>query len=91
MSNVSDLINNFSVPAPFSVPSCICPMSKPCVAWGFTQKMAVLGLGSSLLGVCATVGFIYFFKNLNQIYPRMRKISFHLNSILKNRFELFCI
>ena len=44
MSN--NLTNLSDIPAPFSVPSCICPSSPPCVAWGFTQKMAVLGFGS---------------------------------------------
>ena len=81
MSNVSDL-NNFSVPAPFSVPSCVCPISSPCVAWGFKEKMAVLGLGSALFGVCATVGLILILNNYNIIYPRMRRITgFKLNPI----------
>ena len=78
---------NFSgVPPPFSVPSCNCPESTPCVEWGYTQNMAVLGVGSALFGVCAAFGLICLLNKYNVVFPRMKRItSFKLNTIPEER------
>ena len=69
----------FTVPPPFGAlppnPICNCPVHHPCVLWEYPQKMAVLAVGSSMFGVFASIGLIYFLSKYNQIFPRMRRIT----------------
>jgi len=95
MNNTNNTLYGIPPPLGPNIPSCTCacpelacPTLKPCVIFGFKEKIAVMAVGATLFGVLSTMAVIFISTNYKyfKIFPRLKKITaFKLDPIVEEQ------